>query len=116
MTTEAWISLGLAAVGAIVWLVRLEARISATSADLERHEQHAEKVALELAATGAKAEAALKAEVANLEGRIVTAASMHSDTTLQLVRLQEQVKHLTALFERQFAPAPLRRRAEPRNG
>jgi hypothetical protein len=116
MTIEAWISLALASVGALVWLVRLEARINAATAEIARHEQHAEKVAMELAAAASKAEAALKADVAGLEGRIVTAASMHSETTLQLVRLQEQVKHLTALFERQFAPAPPRRRASPGNG
>ena len=34
-------------------------------------------------------------------------AAAHSETTLALVRVQEQLKHLTSLFERQFiTPSP----------
>ena len=75
------ITIAIAAIGGVVWLVRLEGRVNALSA---------------LSETQA---AALKAAI---EG--------HSATTIEVVRLQEQIKHLTDLIERYFVPAnPTRR-------
>jgi len=75
------ITVSIAAIGGVVWLVRLEGRVNALSA---------------LSETQA---AALKAAI---EG--------HSATTIEVVRLQEQIKHLTDLIERYFVPAnPTRR-------
>jgi hypothetical protein len=75
------VTLGLAALGGVVWLVRLEGRVNALNAMSETQG------------------AALKAAI---EG--------HSATTIEVVRLQEQIKHLTDLIERYFVPAnPTRR-------
>lgn len=76
------ITIGLAALGGVVWLVRLEGRVTA------------------LAAMSETQAAALKAAI---EG--------HSATTIEVVRLQEQIKHLTDLIERYFVPASPNRRS-----
>lgn len=78
----------LACVGGIVWLVRLEGRINANK----------------------QAVAEVAKDVANLEGRVTTEittinakadaeAAAHRETTVALVRVQEQLKYLTGLFE-----------------
>lgn len=78
------ITIALAALGGVVWLVRLEGRVNtlATMSDTQA--------------------AALKAAI---EG--------HGATTIEVVRLQEQIKHLTDLIERYFVPAnPRNRRSQ----
>ena len=76
------ISLLLAGVAAIVWLVRLEGRVNTLNTLTDTQG------------------AALKAAI---EG--------HSATTIEVVRLQEQIKHLTDLIERYFVPASPNRRS-----
>ena len=76
------ITLGLAALGAVVWLVRLEGRVNTLNTLTDTQG------------------AALKAAI---EG--------HSATTIEVVRLQEQIKHLTDLIERYFVPASPNRRS-----
>lgn len=61
------VTLALAAVGGIVWLVRLEGRLNAISGRVDVVE---------------------------------IAAKAHEETKIEVVRLQEQIKHLTALIER----------------
>jgi glycyl-tRNA synthetase beta subunit len=85
------ITIGLSAIAAIVWLVRLEGRVNT-----------AEKVAAamdrDLAATNARAEAEAKA---------------HRGTADALIRVEEQLKYVRELLERHFVieePAPRRRR------
>lgn len=85
------VTIGLSAVAAIVWLVRLEGRVNT-----------AEKVAAamdrDLAATNARAEAEAKA---------------HRGTADALIRVEEQLKYVRELLERHFVieePAPRRRR------
>ncbi len=78
------ISVGLAVVGAVVWLIRLEGRVNTTERDL--------------ASTNAKTEAEAKA---------------HRATADALIRVEEQLKYVRELLERHFVieePAPRRRR------
>jgi hypothetical protein len=90
MDPSAWIALAVAGVGAIVWLVRLEGRVN-SKADADRV-------------------VTLEAEVAALKVSAKTA----DDTKMEVVRLQEQIKHLTDLIEKYFVPAPVRaRKAQP---
>jgi len=91
MTPELMLSAGALFVAAVVWLVRLEGRVNAAKAETEA-------VKLDLISVKAKADAE---------------ASSHSETILALVRVQEQLKHLTSLFESQFRAAP-RSRAAPK--
>lgn len=85
------ITIGLSAIAAIVWLVRLEGRVNT-----------AEKVAAamdrDLAATNARAEAEAKA---------------HRGTADALIRVEEQLKYVRELLERHFVieePGSARRR------
>jgi hypothetical protein len=85
------ITIGLSAIAAVVWLVRLEGRVNT-----------AEKVAAamdrDLAATNARAEAEAKA---------------HRGTADALIRVEEQLKYVRELLERHFVieePTPRRRR------
>jgi hypothetical protein len=92
ITPEQLIAGGAAAVAVVTWLVRLEGRVNAAKAETEA-------VKLDLIAVKSKAEAE---------------AAAHSETTLALVRVQEQLKHLTNLFERQFiTPSPRSRSRAP---
>jgi hypothetical protein len=83
MITPEIISLALAGVTAIVWLVRLEGRVNTTDK-----------------------------EVATLRAKADSDAKSSSETAIEIVRLQEQIKHLTDLIERMAGPPePTRRRA-----
>lgn len=102
MNPEAWIALGLASASAIVWLVRLEGRINTSD------KSHAADVAqskLDLAraeADIAKAERDMHTKLATLEAKQAADAAAHGETAIALVRMEEQLKYLTGLFERQF--------------
>jgi hypothetical protein len=90
-----YITLALAAIGFVTWLVRLEGRVNAQRENLQALDR-------DLATANAKADAESKA---------------HRDTSDALIRVEEGLKHLTRLFEQQFtANAALRpqqrRRAE----
>lgn len=76
-----YITLALAGVGFIVWLVRLEGRVNSQKDRLQALDH-------DLATANAKADAEAKA---------------HRDTSDALIRVEEAVKHLTRLFEQQFA-------------
>jgi cell shape-determining protein MreC len=116
MTAGNWIALGaaltpivLACIAALVWLVRVEARVSA-NADASRQMIEATAQALI-----AKIDAS-NARIDLLEAKAVA----HEDTKIEVVRLQEQIKHLTQLIEKWFQPvdppAAKRRRAATAQG
>jgi uncharacterized membrane protein YcjF (UPF0283 family) len=86
------IALGLAAVAVIVWLVRLEGRVNAKATT--------DQVAAVSAQIGATA-----AVVATLQAKDAS----HDNTRDEVIRLQEQIKHLTDLIER-LLPLPTRRK------
>lgn len=81
------VTLGISGVAVIVWLVRLEGRVN-------------HKASSDTVATLAAVVAALQAKEAG-----------HDQTRDEVIRLQEQIKHLTALIER-LLPASRRRSAE----
>jgi len=83
------ISGGAMIVAAVVWLVRLEGRVNAAKLESET----------------------LKGELIAVRAKADAEASSHSETILALVRVQEQLKHLTSLFESQFRAAPRSRSA-----
>jgi uncharacterized membrane protein YcjF (UPF0283 family) len=89
------ITLGLAAVAVIVWLVRLEGRVNAKATT--------DQVAAVSAQIGATA-----AVVATLQAKDAS----HDNTRDEVIRLQEQIKHLTDLIER-LLPLPTRRKTAP---
>ena len=89
MTPELMLSGGALLVAAVVWLVRLEGRVNAVKAEAE----------------------VLKVELVTVRAKADAEASSHSETILALVRVQEQLKHLTSLFESQFRAAPRSRTA-----
>lgn len=76
-----WITLALAAIGGVVWFVRLEGRVNS-------HKDQLLGLDREFQAAKAKAEAAAKE---------------HRETSDALIRVEEAVKHLTRLFEQQFS-------------
>lgn len=85
------ITIGLAGVAAIVWLVRLEGRVNTA-------ERAATAMERDLAAANARAEAEAKA---------------HRGTADALIRVEEQLKYVRELLERHFVieePGPARRR------
>ena len=81
------VTLGMAGVAVIVWLVRLEGRVN--------HKASAEQLA------------ALLAIVSALQSK----EASHDNTRDEVIRLQEQIKHLTNLIER-LLPASRRKTAE----
>jgi hypothetical protein len=86
------ISVGLAVIGAVVWLVRLEGRVNTS-------EKVAAAMERDLAAANAKTEAEAKA---------------HRATADALIRVEEQLKYVRELLERHFVieePQPRRRRS-----
>lgn len=89
------ITLGLAAIAAVIWLVRLEGRVNS-----------GEKADQNISATVSALQAAMTVEVAAIKARADADSHAHSETTIALVRVQEQLKHLTSLFERHFVEAP----------
>lgn len=88
MVTPEQITLGLSAVGAIVWLIRLEGRVN----------------------TAEKEQTAMRATFDTFRAEARVAEKAHSETALEIVRLQEQIKHLTDLIERLVDPSPTPRR------
>ena len=86
------ITIGLAGVAVIVWLVRLEGRVNGKAT--------ADQVAAVSAQIGAVA-----AIVATLQAK----EAAHDNTRDEVIRLQEQSKHLTDLIER-LLPLPSRRK------
>ena len=86
------ITIGLAGVAVIVWLVRLEGRVNGKAT--------ADQVAAVSAQIGAVA-----AIVATLQAK----EAAHANTRDEVIRLQEQIKHLTDLIER-LLPLPSRRK------
>jgi hypothetical protein len=87
------ITLGLAAVAVIVWLVRLEGRVNVKATT--------DQVAAVSAQIGATA-----AVVATLQAKDAS----HDNTRDEVIRLQEQIKHLTDLIERLLPLPPATRR------
>lgn len=81
------VTLGISGVAVIVWLVRLEGRVN--------HKASSDTVAT------------LAAVVASLQAK----EAGHDNTRDEVIRLQEQIKHLTALIER-LLPTSRRRAAE----
>lgn len=86
------ITIGLAGVAVIVWLVRLEGRVNGKAT--------ADQVAAVSAQIGSVA-----AIVATLQAK----EAAHDNTRDEVIRLQEQIKHLTDLIER-LLPLPSRRK------
>lgn len=85
------VTIGLAAIAAIVWLVRLEGRVNT-----------AERVA-----------AAMERDLAAANARADAEAKAHRGTADALIRVEEQLKYVRELLERHFVieePAPRRRR------
>lgn len=78
------VTLGLAGVAVIVWLVRLEGRVNGKAS--------------------AEVVSALTAVVAALQAK----EAGHDNTRDEVIRLQEQIKHLTNLIER-LLPATRRK-------
>ncbi len=96
MTLEpgTFVALGLAAVTVIIWLVRLEGRVNGKATG--------DQLAAAAAQIGAVA-----AIVATLQAK----EAAHDNTRDEVIRLQEQIKHLTNLIER-LLPASRRKTAE----
>lgn len=90
---------GVPIVSAIVWLVRLEGRINS-------NKQAIGEVVKDLAAMGNT--------VTALQAQTAADTKAHEETKIALVRVQEQLKHLTDLFERHLmnAATPRRRATE----
>ena len=85
------ISVGLALIGAVVWLVRLEGRVN----------------------TAEKAASALERDLAAANARTDAEAKAHRATADALIRVEEQLKYVRELLERHFVieePTPRRRR------
>lgn len=87
------VALGLAAVTVIIWLVRLEGRVNGKATG--------DQVAAASAQIGAVA-----AIVATLQAK----EAAHDNTRDEVIRLQEQIKHLTDLIERLLPLPPATRR------
>ena len=86
------ITLGFAAVAVIIWLVRLEGRVNG-------------KATGDQVAAAASQIGAVAAIVATLQAK----EAAHDNTRDEVIRLQEQIKHLTDLIER-LLPPPIRRK------
>jgi hypothetical protein len=89
-----FISLGFAGVAVIVWLVRLEGRVNGTATTNQL-------------ATLTSQISALAAVVAALQAK----EAAHDNTRDEVIRLQEQIKHLTDLIERLLPPPASRKPA-----
>jgi hypothetical protein len=87
-----YITLALAAIAFIAWLVRLEGRVNsqsdATKASEREHKAEMLRLDKDMLAANARVEAEARA---------------HRGTSDALIRLEEAVKHLTRLFEQHFA-------------
>lgn len=87
-----YITLALAAIGFVTWLVRLEGRVNAQRETLLG-------LGRDLLAANVKADAESRA---------------HRETSDALIRVEEAVKHLTRLFEQQFTASAALRPAQRR--
>ena len=88
------VTLGLSGVAVIVWLVRLEGRVNGKATSDQ------------IGAVGGQI-AAVAAIVAALQAK----EASHDQTRDEVIRLQEQIKHLTNLIER-LLPAARRKAPE----
>jgi hypothetical protein len=88
------ITLALAGVAVVIWLVRLEGRVNGTATTNQL-------------ATLTSQISALAAVVAALQAK----EASHDNTREEVIRVQEQLKHLTSLIER-LMPAALRKAGE----
>jgi uncharacterized membrane protein YcjF (UPF0283 family) len=88
------VALGIAGVSVIIWLVRLEGRVNGKAT--------ADQVSTVSGQIGTVA-----AIVATLQAK----EAAHDNTRDEVIRLQEQIKHLAGLIER-LLPPPRRRPAE----
>jgi hypothetical protein len=100
-----WVGLAVATVLVIVWLVRLEGRVNG-KADAS----HVQAVAAAIDTVKASGEN-MKTDI----GALHQSAKAGEETKIEVVRLQEQIKHLTNLFEKWLQPSgqqsvPARRR------
>jgi hypothetical protein len=77
--------------GVVIWAIRKEGVINAHSTKLAENDT---------------AHAALAA-------RVEAKAAAHNETKIEVVRLQEQIGHLTRLIERWGEPDPPKRRPRP---
>jgi len=84
------ITIGLSAIAAIVWLVRLEGRVN----------------------TGETKAAAMERDLAAANARADAEAKAHRGTADALIRVEEQLKYVRELLERHFVieESPPRRR------
>lgn len=105
MTPPAWIALAslaflllTAGAGGLIWLVRLESK---TNANAEGLKANAEAVRATAEALSAHAKA--QAMVAEAHG------ASTNENRIEIVRVQEQIKHLTSLVERWLVPSRTRR-------
>lgn len=89
--------LALACIMGIGWLFRLEAKAGSKADTLLVQQVQAEVAALKVE------NAALKARSDAQDAAIKTAMDGHNNTTIEVVRLQEQIKHLTEVIERLLA-------------
>ena len=90
------ITLGFAAVTVIIWLVRLEGRVNGKATTDQ------------LTAVSAQI-SAVAAIVATLQAK----EASHDNTRDEVIRLQEQIKHLADLIQRRYdtsSPPPSRRK------
>jgi peptidoglycan hydrolase CwlO-like protein len=95
------LALILAGVSVIVWLVRLEGRVNSKA------------TADQIGALNGQ-DAALNNQIAALAaviGALQAKEASHDQTRDEVIRLQEQIKHLTNLIERLLPPA--RRKVTP---
>lgn len=89
--------LAIACIAGMGWLFRLEAKAGSkadsTALQLLQAEVASHKVEI----------ASLKARADAQDAAIKAAMDGHNNTTIEVVRLQEQIKHLTDVIERQLA-------------
>lgn len=95
------VTLALAGIALLVWLVRLEGRVNGLSDNAKREALRLDRETLRL-----------DKEILDVKDKADADARAHRETSDALIRLEEAVKHLTRLFEQQFAQsnaAPARR-------
>jgi uncharacterized membrane protein YcjF (UPF0283 family) len=86
------VTLGISGIAVVIWLVRLEGRVNG-------------KATGDQVAAAASQIGAVAAVVATLQAK----EASHDNTRDEVIRLQEQIKHLTDLIER-LLPLPARQK------
>jgi hypothetical protein len=81
------VTLGISGIAVVIWLVRLEGRVNG-------------KATGDQVAAAASQIGAVAAVVATLQAK----EASHDNTRDEVIRLQEQIKHLTDLIERLLPP------------